>query len=953
VLCEEVPEDFILDTLIKHRDQLSSPHRGISPEVLNKLKERGREFGMRVARYYQYDRGFFPTNKATFSFPRNRGGVKGDLVYNDHLVDLPSGEDPDDRVEPFVIGLFGQPGKGKSSVLSRFLAVLSCLFPGVKGKDLVYQRTCHVDHWDGYNGQPITIFDDLGQSTEGNDVKEFQTLVSCCPYVLPMADLREKGMKFSSSILITTSNMRYNQDLNQVYKKNGSPIIDQTSFWRRFHYPITVEDSGVYTLKEKPDFTRRGSSQLERSNYDAQVSDSNYLTFPSAMTDRLRTGTFLDHWKSIDVVSSKELLLEYSRRKLWHENIRRNWVQKTLNREEKGESLIPLLRSSGLPTSILKGIEEGGVSRKGLSFSAFPPPGPLPVRVVPIVEPLKVRTITAGIGQTFCLKPLQRAMWEAMGEEKQFILTHGTNNLNTAVKRLFDDSAPNSVWISGDYSAATDSFSIEASKALLQGILESIDHEPTKRWAMKEISPHLLVYPGSSGLNPVLQKSGQLMGSLLSFPLLCLLNDCTARFSGLSPDQYLINGDDILIRAPKVFYSKWKDQVDKFGLELSLGKNYVHPHFGTVNSQLIHHGDVVSSGKQRVLDRRSEILGECLRDLELHMTETPSMEVQELFKSVNRMKLSRTVRDISVPVSHGGLSFSWGKEALTKKSKRTQILCYLHDLFQKMKPMSGCLSIPYLSTKEKTIAEVCEQERAFNEAVDSKEYHEDFLNVTDICLVQKRCMTHPKLRDTLLGQDIRTLPSLSFVHTYQIPCSDHKIKKDLQKEVDSLFLERFFQGGQDFSYDVFREEFLRRMSNLPSAQTTTKHIVELMDLNIKEDFLKYVNLDFKSKPFDLDLFKKGLGGALAPKEFDLPEITDFVDFSEEVVQSFNELLESTPQSEEMYSGPILRPDSNPPQKRSRETRAEAKKKAKELVARKVCDLFPNPGSKREGSSKKN
>jgi len=402
-----------------------------------------------------------------------------------------------------------------------------------------------------------------------------------------------------------------------------------------------------------------------------------------------------------------------------------------------------------------------------------------------------------------------------------------------------------------------------------------------------------------------------------------------------------------------VFYPKWKEQVEKFGLELSLGKNYVHPHFGTVNSQLIHHGEVISSGKQRVLDRRSEVLGECLRDLELHMAETPSMEVQELFKSVNRMKLSRTVRDIAVPVSHGGLSFSWGKEALTKKSKRTQILCYLHDLFQKMKPMSGCLSIPYLSTKEKTIAEVCEQERAFNEVVDSKEYHEDFLTVTDICLVQKRCMTHPKLRDTLLGQDIRTLPSLSFVHTYQIPCSDHKIKKDLQKEVDSLFLERFFQGGQDFSYEVFREEFLRRMSNLPSAQTTTKHIVELMDLNIKEDFLKYVNLDFKSKPFDLDLFKKGLGGALAPKEFDLPEVTDFVDFSEEVVQSFNELLESTPQSEEMYSGPILRPDSVSTQKRSRETRAEAKKKAKELVARRVCDLFPNPGSQKSESSKKN
>jgi hypothetical protein len=669
VLCEEVPEEFILDTLIKHRDQLSSPHRGISLDVLKKLQERGREFGKKVKKFYRFDRGFFPTNKATFAFPRNRGGVKGDLVYNNCLVDLPPGEDPDDRIEPFVIGLFGQPGQGKSLLISRIVALLSSLFPGVKGKDLVYQRTCHVDHWDGYNGQPITIFDDLGQAQDGSDIKEFQTLVSCCPYVLPMAELSEKGMKFSSSFIITTSNMKYNQRLDHVYKKTGSPIIDDVSFWRRFHYPVFLEGDKAFTLRSPPDFSRPGG-KLSEGWMDYAVTDGTYLSMPTKLEERLKRESFDSIWVPVDFRNSEELLLIYNQRRLFHENTRRNWQQKTVNGEEKGESLIPLLKHTGVPESVLNGLNQGGVSRKGLTFSAFPPPGPLPVRVVPIVEPLKVRTITAGIGETFCLKPFQRAMWEAMGLEPQFVLTHGTNNLNTAVKRLYDSSVPGSVWISGDYSAATDSFAIEASKALLQGILESIDHEPTKRWAMKEISPHLLVYPGSSGLTPVLQESGQLMGSLLSFPLLCLLNDCTAQFSGLTPDQYLINGDDILIRAPKKFYPIWKKQVQEFGLELSLGKNYVHPRFGTVNSQLILDGDVVSSGKQRVLDRRSEVLGECLRDLELHMLSTPSSEVQELFKSVNRMKLSRTVRDISVPVSHGGLSFSWGPEALTKKIKK-------------------------------------------------------------------------------------------------------------------------------------------------------------------------------------------------------------------------------------------------------------------------------------------
>jgi hypothetical protein len=114
-LCQEVPEEFILDTLIKHRDQLSSPHRGLSHVTLSLLVEKGREFGKHVAKYYSANHGFFPTNKASFAFPRASGGVKGDLVFHQRLQDLSSKEDPEDRMEPLVIGLFGQPGMGKST----------------------------------------------------------------------------------------------------------------------------------------------------------------------------------------------------------------------------------------------------------------------------------------------------------------------------------------------------------------------------------------------------------------------------------------------------------------------------------------------------------------------------------------------------------------------------------------------------------------------------------------------------------------------------------------------------------------------------------------------------------------------------------------------------------------------------------------------------------------------
>jgi hypothetical protein len=268
-------------------------------------------------------------------------------------------------------------------------------------------------------------------------------------------------------------------------------------------------------------------------------------------------------------------------RRAYHENIRNDWVQEIDKTIETPLSNIASdyfkeVINPHLPKSLGFNIDEINQScSHSLRFSSRPPSGPLPVRVEPVTEPLKVRTITAGIGQTFSLKPLQRAMWHALGEEEQFCLTHGTNNLETAIDKIYQNSESDDVWISGDYTAATDSFPLEATRALMEGILESIEHEPTKRWAMKEISPHLLVYPEDSGLEPVIQRSGQLMGSFLSFPLLCLLNDCTAQSIGLKSSKYLINGDDILMRTTADKYESWKEKVHEFGLKLSAGKNYI------------------------------------------------------------------------------------------------------------------------------------------------------------------------------------------------------------------------------------------------------------------------------------------------------------------------------------------------------------------------------------------
>lgn len=893
ILCQEVPEEFIQAALEEHHGKLSERQAILEPEFLEKLVERGREFGLLVKKHYDPRRGHQPTRKATYHFSREKGGVHGDLVYHDRLhMTSSSDENPDDRIEPMVIGLFGQPGMGKSTLLPYLINSLSKLFPHCTLSNLVYQRNCNVKHWDGYKGQPIVVLDDIGQSGTGEDIQEFQTLVSCNPYVLPMAALQDKGRKFVSPIIIATSNLRYGAKLQATYKK--IVIIDDASFWRRFTVPLYVENNTVHQLKEEPCWIREenllSSTRLEGNSQTFR--DDRYFSAQIHFNKKVREGPrnkwSQDTWEPIPKRTLPKVLVKiFKDRRDFHDNLRNTWRQVVSAKSRSTDVIQPLLEElepHGFTQSV--GSQLGDGSDIFLEFPAYPPEGPLPVRVEPIREPLKVRTITAGRGDTFCLKPFARAMWRALGEEEQFVLTHGTNNLDTAIKRMYKNGQEDDVWISGDYSAATDSFPIEATKALMTGILESIDHLPTKRWALKEISPHLLRYPESSGLKPVLQKSGQLMGSLMSFPLLCLLNDCTARFSGLDPGSYVINGDDILMRTQRHVYPIWKKQASHVGLKLSLGKNYIHPRFGSVNSQFVDGDQIRCAGKQKVLDRRSHILGECLRDWQLFNDEEDEQFNLELFKQLNRSKLQRTVRSIDVPYSHGGLAFSWGRE-LSPRSQISAKACYLYDLFSKIKPEARHVALPYLSNKPDEISDIADQIESFQEPVQQEEFFEDFLTAPKLTEVKKRSKRNEHLRG-LFSKDLRTMPSLSFLHTAQIPIKDKELRTQLQQRIDQVFLSRFLRGNgtvKGFSYQDYRDEVLYTSMNI-ATPSVTNYIVSFMDLDLKPEYLAEIDVSLTDSVsrFDKDSFIEKLGDVdFTPIKFEEMTIPDdFEDFSLEL-----------------------------------------------------------------------
>jgi hypothetical protein len=89
-------------------------------------------------------------------------------------------------------------------------------------------------------------------------------------------------------------------------------------------------------------------------------------------------------------------------------------------------------------------------------------------------------------------------------------------------------------------------------------------------------------------------RTGQLMGNLLSFPLLCIVNYLAFRYyTGLGRDANVkINGDDIVFQSSRQVADRWMEGVVGSGLVLSRGKTMVDRRYFSLNSRLfLAHGN--------------------------------------------------------------------------------------------------------------------------------------------------------------------------------------------------------------------------------------------------------------------------------------------------------------------------------------------------------------------------
>lgn len=238
--------------------------------------------------------------------------------------------------------------------------------------------------------------------------------------------------------------------------------------------------------------------------------------------------------------------------------------------------------------------------------------------VAAVLEPLKVRLVTKGNALTYSASmPLQKAMHGFLKKKPIFKLIGEpltTDHLCELEKGpLYEHfiGCDDFFWKSGDYSAATDTLNIEVTKLIFETWMENLDCPYFLEIGRAALYEHKISYPKLKGKevpSPFMQTTGQLMGSTLSFPVLCVANllsfwkaaerYCNEVFDFLpdvktSKQKFVtikslpvkINGDDIFFPSNTKFEQIWKEEISALGFSESAGKSVKHKELIYLNSK--------------------------------------------------------------------------------------------------------------------------------------------------------------------------------------------------------------------------------------------------------------------------------------------------------------------------------------------------------------------------------
>jgi len=239
------------------------------------------------------------------------------------------------------------------------------------------------------------------------------------------------------------------------------------------------------------------------------------------------------------------------------------------------------------------------------------------IRVIP--EPFKFRVISIGEYDVYkSLKPVQEMLWSTLQRFNCFCLTGcGADDLLGVVQNLVSKwKRPGMKFCNGDYQAATNKLSSEASRILTQEWLSEYPEvlrilnnslfyaeldfcdagkgvEALAEWDERGKPANCSIDLGDPTVPMV---NGQLMGHPCSFPILCAVNAAMCRWSlekvwkrkfSLRDLPLLINGDDCLLIGEECLLETWRKDTRQVGLLESIGKSYFTDKFCMINSRYL------------------------------------------------------------------------------------------------------------------------------------------------------------------------------------------------------------------------------------------------------------------------------------------------------------------------------------------------------------------------------
>jgi len=694
-ICKDVSDRTVEINLQKHQKSLCRDPQEVivvPEEYLELCRRKGRVVGRRLRDFYHPGQTTLASMTATCHTPRSKGGCRAELTQL--KIDK---RPPSRRLEPLVVGLFGPPSSGKTTLLTTLIKELKRIlgFPQDFPENLfTYSRSPFTDHWDGYKQQPVVIMDDFGQDTiYGLDFAQFDLAVSSNSFIVPMADLPSKGLEFTSKVILLTSNLKFGEVVRTIH---GPPVLDNLSIWRRVKLPFNVllqpTDEGPVRLFQEiiPNLDDYYSNSQQYYKADPNLSNLNRprsLGFSDGFRRQsvpylTRATTFLGLVELIHSTYTSSVERYYAEIGVWPQIVASGHFSVVGSGEDVKVLHVPSTQNE-----------------KGYFFPIHPPSNSS-CKVVGLKEPLKVRTITAGPSVSRCLKPFQVALLQAIQLDPVFRVTRNAtstdeeNDTLLCIEETLRMLPQPKIWsdlqgedygyLSGDYISATDNLPFSVTQSLLQGILEEIDHQPTKEWAMWEIGAKTLRYPWGE----FTQTNGQLMGSILSFPLLCLANQVLCEWCGFQ--HFFINGDDLVAVVTRLQEQLWKERGRLIGLAPSPGKYFWDKEFCTLNSQLFFRsefdqGFLLTTGKFSLIVRGKKTISKTFYEAQRMYGASDILRQQYLLTNLEALK--RTPRSLSIPTSHGGLAFvnSGTYDAVLAKK------IYFRDLFRRTLKNPVCL----------------------------------------------------------------------------------------------------------------------------------------------------------------------------------------------------------------------------------------------------------------------